>query len=86
MVVKNENISLDFLAFLFFGTSTHSAEPIYRTNYYASLTKDVNNGKIASGDKLLGYQDIFTDKKLEKITIDGKLYLPNVCGNENYWQ
>ena len=53
-----------------------------KANYSNTLKKGVNNVKIISGDKLEGYQDIFANKKPKKIKIEGKLYIPNICGNE----
>ena len=55
---------------------------ISNLSYSQTLTKGVNNVAILSGDKLQGYQDIISNKKPKKITIDGKLYLPDNCENE----
>ena len=55
---------------------------ISNASYSKTLTKGVNNVSILSGDKLQGYQDIISNKKPKKITIDGKLYLPDNCENE----
>ena len=55
---------------------------ISNASYSKTLTKGVNNVAILSGDKLQGYQDIISNKKPKKITIDGKLYLPDNCENE----
>ena len=53
-----------------------------KTSYSETLTKGINSVSILSGDKLQGYQDIISGKKPKKITIDGKLYLPNKCIKE----
>jgi dienelactone hydrolase len=50
-----------------------------KLSYSETLIKGINNVSIISGDKLQGYQDIISNKKPKKITIDGKLYLPDNC-------
>ena len=53
-------------------------------SFSKNLTKGSNNVSILSGDKLQGYQDIISNKEPTKITIDGKLYLPDNCKNEKF--
>ena len=50
-----------------------------KSSYSETLSKGINSVSITSGDNLQGYQDIMSEKKPKKITIDGKLYLPDNC-------
>ena len=53
-----------------------------KLSYSETLIKGINDVSITSGANLQGYQDIISNKKPKKITIDGKLYLPDNC-NKN---